>query len=144
MEGSFSNPANVSKHFVWLRGVNKGYLCNVIGAFMLRDQVVKNIQIIDGALNCTFSLFQATEEEFRVIFPGAGQDIEFAEDLFQRIGENSRFLDPIWERPIAKPDANGIHGSLFFDFGRKRHLFPATKRERDWDPSALNAAQRRL
>jgi hypothetical protein len=105
---------------------------------------VRNVQIIDGAQNCTFSIFQATEEEFRIIFPGAGQDIEFAEDLIRRIGEGNDLLAALWERPIAKQDANGIHGTLFFEFEKKRYLFPATKRERDWDRTALNAAQRRL
>src|SRR5215470_12848108 len=40
------------------------------------EQRLKNIQIIDRAVNATFSLFQATDEEFAAIFPGAGQDIE--------------------------------------------------------------------
>jgi len=105
---------------------------------------VKNIQVIDSAQNCTFSIFQATEEEFQIIFPGAGQDIEFAEDLIQRIGEGNNLLDALWERPIAKQDVNGIHGTLFYEFENKRHLFPSTKRERDWNRTALNAAQRRL
>lgn len=30
---------------------------------------MKNIQIIDGAVNATFSVFQATAEEFDAIFP---------------------------------------------------------------------------
>lgn len=105
---------------------------------------MKNIQIIDGAQNCTFSVFQATEDEFQLIFPMPGQDIEFAEDLIQRTEENSRALDMLWQRPIIKQNANGIHGTLFYEFEGKRHLFPATKRERDWDSSALNTAQRRM
>jgi hypothetical protein len=36
---------------------------------------MKNIQVIDGALNSTFSIFQATDEEFALLFPEAGQDI---------------------------------------------------------------------
>ena len=36
---------------------------------------MKNIQIIDGADNCTFSIFQATDEEFSLIFPEPLQDI---------------------------------------------------------------------
>jgi hypothetical protein len=105
---------------------------------------VKNIQIIDDAENCTFSLFQATEDEFLLIFPEQGQDIEFSDDLFHRIGESSRILDDLWERPIRKPDANGIHGTLFYGFRERRHLFPNTKREEDWDSASLNFAQRRL
>ncbi len=105
---------------------------------------MKNIQIIDGAENCTFSVFQATDEEFSLIFPAAEQDIEFAEDLAERLGDAVGPLSALWERPILKQDVIGIHGTLFYDFGPKRHLFPATKRARDWDSAALNAAQRRL
>jgi len=28
---------------------------------------MKNIQVIDGAANCTFSIFQATDEEFALL-----------------------------------------------------------------------------
>lgn len=34
-----------------------------------RKRAMKNIQIIDGAANATFSVFQATEEEYAAIFP---------------------------------------------------------------------------
>lgn len=43
--------------------------------------MLKNIQIIDRAENATFSVFQATEEEFSAIFTADGQDIELIEDL---------------------------------------------------------------
>ena len=45
------------------------------------DSDVKNIQVIDGAMNYTFSIFQATDEEFVLFFPEPGQEIQFAEDL---------------------------------------------------------------
>ncbi|WP_217573956.1 hypothetical protein [Mesorhizobium sp. GbtcB19] len=104
---------------------------------------MKNIQIIDGALNATFSIFQATEEEFAAIFPN-GQDMELAEDLFERLGdeEASRVLAPLWNRPILKRDALGIHGTLFYNDHERRHI-PRSKREVDWD-SGLNEAQRKL
>jgi hypothetical protein len=56
---------------------------------------VKNIQIIDGASNATFSIFQATEEESAVIFPD-GRDLEIADDLIKRPGEKEadRVLSP--------------------------------------------------
>ncbi|GLK56914.1 hypothetical protein JOD31_002947 [Methylopila capsulata] len=106
---------------------------------------MKNIQIIDGAQNCTFSIFQATDEEFALIFPGPGQDIEFAEDLWKRIRKKQpQALDGLAERPILKTEANGIHGTLFYGFEAKRKHFPKTKRERDWNPLSINTAQRRL
>ena len=106
---------------------------------------MKNIQIIDGAENATFSIFQATDAEFGAIFPD-GRDIELAEDLFARLGEAQAraVVEPMWERPILKRDALGIHGSLFYGWtGRRQHL-PASKREVDMDPSSINAAQRQL
>ncbi len=102
---------------------------------------MKNVQVIDGADNCTFSIFQLTDDEFAQVFPGESQDIQFAEDLTQAA---HRALAAAWERPIRKPDALGIHGTLFYGFAGRRGGFPASKRERDWDERALNAAQRRM
>jgi NADPH-dependent ferric siderophore reductase len=45
---------------------------------------MKNVQIVDGADNATFAVFQATDEEFRLIFPPPGQDLEIPEALFRR------------------------------------------------------------
>lgn len=106
---------------------------------------LKNIQIVDGANNATFSVFQATEAEFAAVFPGPGQDMELAEDFFARLGEErSSVLEAIWERPILKRDAQGIHGTLFYGWETRRHHIPATKREIDLNPSYINTAQRAL
>ena len=40
---------------------------------------LNNIQIIDRADNATFSVFQATDDEFNRMFPSIGQDMEIAE-----------------------------------------------------------------
>lgn len=104
---------------------------------------MKNIQIIDGAANATFSIFQATEEEYASIFPDH-RDMELIEDLFARLGDDAaaQVLNPIWHRPILKRDAVGIHGTLFYD-NAQRHI-PSTKREVDWNDGAINPAQREL
>jgi hypothetical protein len=106
---------------------------------------MKNIQIIDGAANATFSVFQATEEEYATIFPN-GRDMELIEDLIERLGDDEagRMLAPLWERPILKRDALGIHGTLFFDNERPQRKIPPSKREVDWDDSSINQAQRNL
>lgn len=106
---------------------------------------MKNIQVIDGALNCTFSIFQATEEEFLLIFPEPGQEIQYAEDLGELPNQNeiAVALSRIWERPIRKRDANGIHGTLFFQLERYKRVF-REKQEDAVDPLAVNMAQRRL
>jgi hypothetical protein len=107
---------------------------------------LKNIQIIDDALNATFSVFQATEGEFAAIFPADGQDMEFIEDFIERCGgeQAGRILGPMWERPILKRDTQGIHGTLYYEYADRRQYLPATKREVDWDDHAINSAQRQL
>ncbi|MER8564688.1 hypothetical protein NKH85_02510 [Mesorhizobium sp. M0924] len=106
---------------------------------------MKNIQIIDGALNATFSVFEATEEEYAAIFPD-GRDMELAEDLFERLGEDEagRVLAPLWGRPILKRDVLGIHGTLFYNNEYRRRHIPQSKREVDWDDGSINQAQREL
>ena len=106
---------------------------------------MRNVQVIDGAANATFSVFQATEEEFAVIFPD-GRDMEIADDLIERVGqeEANRMLAALWERPILKRDALGIHGTLFYDADERREFMPASMRETDWDERFVNEAQRRL
>ena len=106
---------------------------------------MKNIQIIDGAANATFSVFQATDEEFAAIFPD-GHDMETVEDLRDRLGEEaaSSVLTPLWGRPILKRDALGIHGTLFYDNRDRRDPIPPSKREVDWQSGSVNQAQRDL
>src|SRR4051812_41061495 len=86
---------------------------------------MKNIQVIDGAANATFSIFQATEDEFAVIFP-EGRELEIADDLIERVGqeEATRVLTALWERPILKRAAAGIHGTLFYDADDRRDFRP--------------------
>lgn len=106
---------------------------------------MKNIQIIDGASNCTFSLFQATNEEFELLFPEPNQDIQYAEDLagLPQQDEIAAALKRIWERPIRRKDAQGMHGTLFYELERYKKVY-REKREVAVDPSAVNTAQRRF
>jgi hypothetical protein len=104
---------------------------------------MKNIQIIDGALNCTFSIFQATEAEFLMIFPEAGQDIQYAEDLFDADGQLRQALTALWQRPIRKQDAMGIHGTLFYGLQRYKKWYP-NNREDAVEATCINTAQREL
>ena len=105
---------------------------------------MKNIQVIDGALNCTYSLFAATEKEFAHLFPGQ-TDVAFADELFERLGEQTaaRLLNALRERPVDKKTAAGIHGTLFYQLPEKKPLYP-TRQERGMDPRAYSPAQRQL
>jgi hypothetical protein len=90
---------------------------------------LKNIQVIDGADNSTYSIFAATDDEFDAIFP-IGADVEFIEDFVDRVGEErgTRITMELWKRPVAKKDVRGIHGTLFYQLTHKKRYYP-TKRE---------------
>jgi hypothetical protein len=106
---------------------------------------VKNIQIIDGADNATYNIFQASDDEFAEIFPGSGQDIEVVEDYVRRVGEDEarKTLSKVWERPIYKHDVKGIHGTLYYDYKEKARYLPESRREID-RRAGLNEAERAL
>jgi hypothetical protein len=116
-------------------------MCGNTRCYELPQNGMKNIQIIDGALNCTFSIFQATDEEFALLFPEADQDIQYSEDLKPEGVADA--LNRIWERPIRKRDALGIHGTLFYQLQRYKEWYPEN-REDAVVPLAVNAAQRTL
>jgi hypothetical protein len=107
---------------------------------------MKNIQVIDGADNATFSIFQATEEEFILIFPKPGQDLEVVEDFVSRVGESAAALTltPLWQRPVSKENVQGIHGTLFYDYQSRAKYLPTSRREIDRAAGQLNEWQRRL
>jgi hypothetical protein len=102
---------------------------------------MKFIQVIDNGENCTFPIFSATDIQFRFVFPADGQDLQFAEDLSE---EAFDALKSIWEKPVLKSKVKGVHGTLFYGFVEKRHHFPNSMREVDWNPLSINSAQRKL
>ena len=97
---------------------------------------MKNIQVIDGAVNCAYDIFQATDEEFAQIFP-AGQDIAFIDEVYAR--GNKTQLDSvfknIWQRRISKVRVNGIHGSLFYELESKKSYYPTRRDEEAINPN---------
>lgn len=89
---------------------------------------MKNIQVIDGADNCTYDIFAASEEDFAQLFP-ATTDVEFVEDLIARLGEQAAgvVLARLWKHPVPKKEAQGIHGTLFFELEKKKGYYPTKK-----------------
>jgi hypothetical protein len=97
---------------------------------------MKNIQVFDGALNAVYDIFSATDDEFSLIFP-AGQDVAFIDEVMARgsEGELNAAFHNIWERRIAKKDAMGIHGLLFYEMEHKKVYYPTRRDEEAIDPS---------
>ena len=93
---------------------------------------MKNVLIIDGAENCEYEIFAMTEDEFKVVFPGDRQNVEFIEDLVDRIGDDgvASLFKPVWRREVEKPDVMGIHGTLFYQLYSKKKFYP-TKNDRE-------------
>lgn len=86
---------------------------------------MKNIQIIDGAINCVYDVFQATEEDFDLIFPN-GTDIAFSDELDSREEkkEISEAIERLWKNRISKKRIEGLHGTIFFECEQKKEYYP--------------------
>ena len=97
---------------------------------------MKNIQVIDGALNCVYDIFQATDEEFNAIFP-AGEDVAFIDEVYLRGSKESldRAFNAIWTRRVPKIQALGIHGLLFYELEGKKSYYPSRKDEEASNPN---------
>ncbi|VVO28190.1 hypothetical protein [Pseudomonas fluorescens] len=91
---------------------------------------MKNIQIIDGAMNCVYDIFSATEEEFETIFP-FDTNIAFIDEVY--LSDDEAKLDElfnnIWRRPVPKSQAQGIHGILFYELEEKKIYYPNRRDE---------------
>ena len=101
---------------------------------------MKNIQVIDGAENCVYDIFAATDEQFALIFP-PGEDVAFIDEVLARGPAavlETTFAD-LWTRPVRKVDAMGIHGTLFYELERKKPFYPTRR-----DDEAVNPDGTRL
>ena len=96
---------------------------------------MKNIQIVDGAQNCVYDIFAATDDEFAVIFP-PGTDIAFVDEVYAR--GQSDLLDAvfnnIWQRRLPKADVIGIHGIVFYELDKKMVYYPTRRDEEAINP----------
>ncbi|RHZ35668.1 hypothetical protein [endosymbiont GvMRE of Glomus versiforme] len=94
-------------------------------------KTLKNIQVIDGAINCHYPIYSIEEEYFNLIFPN-GQDIEFIEDFSKRIKKTEKkeerkrwdkVFEEMWKNRVDKKLVNGIHGTLFYDADWHRTMY---------------------
>ena len=96
---------------------------------------MKNIQIIDGALNSVYDIFAAPDEVFDLVF-AAGTDIAFMEELKKRRDAKRVFdaLNTIWGNRVRKCDVQGIHGTLFYGLYHKRKYYQTRRDEEAMNP----------
>jgi hypothetical protein len=98
--------------------------------------VMKNIQVIDGAVNCTYDVFAATTEEFAAIFQ-SGEDVAFIDEVYSNGDPEvlDRAFKGIWERRVPKPQVRGIHGTLFYELDAKKPYYPTRRDEEAINPN---------
>lgn len=91
---------------------------------------MKNVEIIDDALNCTFDFFQFNDDEFSKIFKD-GCDVEFIQDVIARLGEGvvEDIMSGVWKRRVDRFNINGAHAILFYgeENYKKKKFFPTKK-----------------
>ena len=99
---------------------------------------MKNIQVIDGADNCVYDIFAATDEEFSLIFPD-NQNVAFIDEVYMQGTEEAlnKAFKNIWARRLPKHEAQGTHGLLFYELEKKESLLSSTERRRGYKPKWL-------
>ena len=95
---------------------------------------MKNIQVIDGAENCAYDIFAASDETFALIFTN-DTDIAFAEDLPEDNPVVAAGFEEMWRNRVPKAKANGIHGTLFYQLEHKRQYYPTLRDEEAINPN---------
>jgi hypothetical protein len=98
-------------------------------------ELMKNIQVIDGAENSVYDIFATTDEEFALIFP-MNQDVAFIDEVMARGPENkiNEVFTRIWSRRVPKHEVVGIHGLLFYEHENKKQYYPTRKDEEAINP----------
>jgi hypothetical protein len=96
---------------------------------------MKNIQVIDGAENCVFDVFAATDDEFMLVFPPE-EDVAFIDEVYQRgnAQELDAALGQIWNRRVVKAETHGIHGILYYGLDHKKAYYPTRRDEEAVNP----------
>jgi len=87
---------------------------------------MKNIQVIDGANNCRYPIYSATELDFATFFPNPEQDVAFVEEFIKATGQKKakEILNRLWSNEQNKKDVHGIHGTLFYESLHKKPYYP--------------------
>lgn len=104
--------------------------------------------VIDGAQNCAYDCYAVEDDLFKIIFPAHGQDIEFIEDVVERLrsskGVNGGDVDfsVIWNNYVERTRICGIDGILFYELQSKKNFYP-NKRDSDLDGKGRSMPKRR-
>jgi hypothetical protein len=85
---------------------------------------MKNIQVIDGAMNSIFEIYAIRNDLFARLFPN-GADIAFTREL----PENLPGIEKLYARRVPKRKVKGIHGTLHLELSDGDPKFFPMRRE---------------
>jgi hypothetical protein len=95
---------------------------------------LKNVQVIDGAVNSTFDIYAVPDEVFTFIFPEA-HNVAFLKDTERRLSEYQidevQFWQQFYKNRVFKPQVRGIHGTLHLTGSLVQERYFPTRREED-------------
>jgi len=89
-------------------------------------KIMKNIQVIDGAMNSIFEIYAIRDDLFARLFPD-GADIAFANEF----SEDLPGLAKLYARLVPKRKVKGIHGTLHLHLSDADPRFFPTRREKN-------------
>jgi hypothetical protein len=110
---------------------------NMPVASFATDNSLKYIQLIDSSDSCTHDVCEVDAAIFKKIFIAQRQDIEFLEDLKERMGakEAAILQKTLANRLVDKKTIPRIDGTLFIDLYYKKEFYP-TKIDMEVEPGS--------
>jgi hypothetical protein len=100
-----------------------------------RSVDTKNIQVIDGAINSTFEVYQVPEELFNLLFPD-GTDVAYLDEVEERLKLNSideeiEMWGAVYRNKVDKKQLTGIHGTLHLTGSYSDKAYFPTRKENE-------------
>jgi hypothetical protein len=100
---------------------------------------LKNIQVVDGAINSTFEIYAVTDDVFDLMFP-AGQNVSFVAEVEQRRKasniDETEFWQAVYQNKLPKTEVCGIHGTLHLTGSNvEKEYFPTRREEEVINPT---------
>ena len=92
---------------------------------------MKNIQVVDGANNSIFEVYQVSDGIFEIVFPD-GNDVAFIGDVETLLEDeySNDFWQVLYQNKVNKKEILGIHGTLHLTGSNcLKKYFPSLKEE---------------
>jgi len=77
----------------------------------MEAEKMKNVLIIDGALNSRYEIYMIRDDMFKRLF-GSGKEEIYLEELSEELQNDVNFWNGFYQIEVNKKEINGIHGIL--------------------------------